>query len=28
VRIEDDVHLSGDGPVLLTDGSTDLLELV
>jgi Xaa-Pro aminopeptidase len=28
VRIEDDVHLSSDGPVLLTDGSTDLLELV
>ncbi len=28
VRIEDDVHLSGDGPVLLTDGCTDLLELV
>ncbi len=28
VRIEDDVHLSADGPVLLTDGCTDLLELV
>jgi Xaa-Pro aminopeptidase len=28
VRIEDDVHLSPDGPVLLTDGRTDLVELV
>jgi len=28
VRIEDDVHLSADGPVLLTDGCTDLLELI
>ena len=28
VRIEDDVHLSADGPVLLSDGCTDLLELV
>jgi Xaa-Pro aminopeptidase len=28
VRIEDDVHLSSDGPVLLTDGRTDLVELV
>ena len=28
VRFEDDVHLSADGPVLLTDGCTDLLELV
>jgi Xaa-Pro aminopeptidase len=28
VRIEDDVHLSADGPVLLTDGRTDLVELV
>jgi len=28
VRIEDDVHLSADGPVLLTDGCTDLVELV
>ena len=28
VRIEDDVHLSADGPVLLTDGCTDLMELV
>ncbi|HYU28878.1 MAG TPA: aminopeptidase P family protein [Gemmatimonadales bacterium] len=28
VRIEDDVHLSPDGPVLLTDGCTDLVELV
>ncbi|HEV8382033.1 MAG TPA: aminopeptidase P family protein [Gemmatimonadales bacterium] len=28
VRIEDDVYLSADGPVLLTDGCTDLLELV
>jgi Xaa-Pro aminopeptidase len=28
VRIEDDVHLSDDGPVLLTDGCTDLVELV
>ncbi len=28
VRIEDDVHLSPDGPVLLSDGCTDLLELV
>ncbi|MDP3911014.1 MAG: M24 family metallopeptidase, partial [Gemmatimonadales bacterium] len=28
VRIEDDVHLSPDGPVLLSDGRTDLVELV
>jgi Xaa-Pro aminopeptidase len=28
VRIEDDVHLSAHGPVLLTDGCTDLMELV
>ena len=28
VRIEDDVHLSSDGPVLLTDGRTELAELV
>jgi Xaa-Pro aminopeptidase len=28
VRLEDDVHLSADGPVLLSDGMTDLLELV
>jgi Xaa-Pro aminopeptidase len=28
VRLEDDVYLSADGPVLLTDGCTDLLELV
>lgn len=28
VRIEDDVHLSPEGPVLLTDGCTDLVELV
>jgi Xaa-Pro aminopeptidase len=28
VRIEDDVHLSAQGPVLLTDGCTELLELV
>jgi Xaa-Pro aminopeptidase len=28
VRIEDDVHLSAKGPVLLTDGCTDLVELV
>ena len=28
VRIEDDVHLSAAGPVLLTDGATDLVELV
>jgi Xaa-Pro aminopeptidase len=28
VRIEDDVHLSSEGPVLLTDGCTDLVELV
>jgi Xaa-Pro aminopeptidase len=28
VRIEDDVHLSADGPVLLSDGCTELLELV
>ena len=28
VRIEDDVHLSAEGPVLLTDGCTDLVELV
>ena len=28
VRIEDDVHLSAEGPVLLTDGGTELMELV
>jgi Xaa-Pro aminopeptidase len=28
VRIEDDVHLSAHGPVLLTDGRTNLVELV
>ena len=28
VRLEDDVHLSAAGPVLLSDGATDLLELV
>lgn len=28
VRIEDDVHLAPGGPVLLSDGATDLLELV
>jgi Xaa-Pro aminopeptidase len=28
VRIEDDVHLSADGPVLLSDGRTELAELV
>jgi Xaa-Pro aminopeptidase len=28
VRIEDDVHLSVDGPRLLSDGCTDLVELV
>jgi Xaa-Pro aminopeptidase len=28
VRIEDDVHLSAGGPVLLSDGHTDLVELV
>ncbi|HET7789190.1 MAG TPA: Xaa-Pro peptidase family protein [Gemmatimonadales bacterium] len=28
VRIEDDVHLSAAGPVLLSDGATELLELV
>jgi len=28
VRIEDDVHLAAEGPVLLTDGRTDLVELV
>ncbi|MEO8478579.1 MAG: Xaa-Pro peptidase family protein [Gemmatimonadota bacterium] len=27
VRLEDDVWLSGEGPVLLTDGQTDLIEL-
>src|SRR5512142_1460740 len=27
VRLEDDVHLAADGPVLLSDGATDLLEL-
>ena len=27
VRIEDDVHLAADGPVLLSDGATDLVEL-
>jgi len=28
VRIEDDVYLSAEGPVLLSDGCTDLMELV
>src|SRR3989441_7047213 len=28
VRIEDDVHVSAEGPVLLSDGRTELLELV
>ncbi len=28
VRIEDDVHVSADGPVLLSDGATELIELV
>jgi len=28
VRIEDDVHLAPEGPVLLSDGRTELLELV
>jgi Xaa-Pro aminopeptidase len=28
VRIEDDVHLSPDGPILLSDGNTELRELV
>jgi len=28
VRIEDDVHVSAEGPVLLSDGCTDLVELV
>jgi Xaa-Pro aminopeptidase len=28
VRIEDDVHLASEGPVLLSDGRTDLVELV
>jgi Xaa-Pro aminopeptidase len=28
VRIEDDVHLSAEGPVLLSDGRTELVELV
>ena len=27
VRIEDDVHLSAEGPVLLSDGATDLREV-
>lgn len=27
VRIEDDVHLAADGPVLLSDGATELVEL-
>jgi Xaa-Pro aminopeptidase len=27
VRLEDDVHVAADGPVLLSDGATDLLEL-
>lgn len=27
VRLEDDVHLAADGPVLLSDGATDLVEL-
>jgi Xaa-Pro aminopeptidase len=28
VRLEDDVHLGPDGPEVLSDGRTDLLELV
>jgi Xaa-Pro aminopeptidase len=28
VRIEDDVHVAADGPVLLSDGCTDLVELL
>jgi Xaa-Pro aminopeptidase len=28
VRLEDDVHLSAEGPVLLSDGATDLVELM
>ena len=28
VRLEDDVHLAPDGPVLLSDGRTELVELV
>ena len=28
VRIEDDVHLSSDGPVLLSDGETELIEVL
>lgn len=28
VRLEDDVHLAAEGPVLLSDGATDLVELV
>jgi Xaa-Pro aminopeptidase len=27
VRIEDDVHLAETGPVLLSDGATELVEL-
>lgn len=27
VRLEDDVHLSADGPVLLSDGATELMEV-
>ena len=27
VRIEDDVHLAADGPVLLSDGDSALVEL-
>jgi Xaa-Pro aminopeptidase len=27
VRLEDDIHVTADGPVLLSDGATDLLEL-
>jgi Xaa-Pro aminopeptidase len=28
VRLEDDVHLAAEGPVLLSDGATDLVEVV
>jgi Xaa-Pro aminopeptidase len=28
VRLEDDVHLAAEGPVLLSDGATELMELV
>ncbi|MGE5758871.1 MAG: M24 family metallopeptidase, partial [Gemmatimonadota bacterium] len=28
VRLEDDVHLAAEGPVLLSDGATELVELM